>query len=157
MECLLIGGAPSVGKSECIYRATQYLINQGYHDTMNSVPGSFKDFRAVLEGVNKNGKNIRIIINTPTDTANIIKDFKKFYDENGYYDILISSIRDDNFWPRQEFFKIMNFNLPESSFLEIPLGKVTRRQDKFKDAIKWYKEKIDKLIVHTLKNRPFDI
>ena len=75
---------------------------------------------------------------------------------NGKYDILISSIRDDNFWPRLDFFKIMEVN-EDSNFIEIPLGKITRRGSNFSVALHWYKNKIDKLIEHILDNKPFEI
>lgn len=155
MNCLLIGGAPSVGKSQCIYRFTKHLISNGFIDITNSVPQVFKDFKAVLEGINKNGKQVRIIICTASDTVKHINNFKKYFDENGTYDILISSVRDDNFWPRKDFFRIMNIN--EEGILEIPLAKITRRGSNFNTALKWYQNKIDQLVLHTLHNKPFDI
>lgn len=157
MNCLLIGGAPSVGKSESIYRLSVYLLNHGYTDITNTVPPEFRDFRTVLAGINHNGVLTRIIINSPTDTYAIIEDFKKFFDENGSYDILISSIRDENFYPRSEFFKIMNLEALSTSLLEIPFAKITRRGDSFDRAINWYQNKMDDLIIHTLKNTPFVI
>jgi len=47
--------------------------------------------------LDKYGNTIRIIIiiNTATDTEDIIRNFKKFYDNNLSMDILISSMRDD--------------------------------------------------------------
>lgn len=157
MECLLIGGAQSVGKSESIYRLTQHLLANGFSDILNRVPTTFSDFRAILEGTDSNGKQIRIIINTPTDTTEIIQSFKVFFDTNGKYDILISSVRDDNFWPRNDFFRIMGINAQENLIIEIPLAKITRRSDNFDVALNWYQDKIDKLLIHTLRNRPFNI
>jgi hypothetical protein len=157
MNCLLIGGAPSVGKSESIYRLAVYLLNHGYTDITNTFPPEFRDFRSVLAGINQNGVQTRIIINSPTDTYAIIEDFKKFFDENGSYDILISSIRDDNFYPRPEFFKIMNLEAICNTFLEIPFAKITRRGDRFDRAINWYQKKMDDLIIYTLNNTPFVI
>ena len=155
MNCLLLGGAPSVGKSESIYRLAKHLLSKGFLDITNSVPEKFEDFRAVLEGLNKKGDKIRIIINTPTDTVKIINDLFNFFHEHGTYDILISSVRDDNFWPRSDFFRIMN--LDEESTFEIPLAKITRRGDNFDNALSWYQEKIDKLVVELLNNEPFNI
>jgi len=157
MDCLLIGGASSVGKSESIYRLTKYLISQGFSDVSNSVPNDFKDFKAVIEGNGQSGKPIRIIINTATDTPDIISNFKVFYDKNGTFDMLISSIRDDNFWPRVEFFKIMKISDETHNIIEIPLAKITRRGTNFQIALKWYQDKIDRLIINTLSNRPFMI
>ncbi|KOS05533.1 hypothetical protein AM493_05415 [Flavobacterium akiainvivens] len=158
MECLLIGGAQSVGKSETIYRLAQRLIRAGFGIIAGTLPIPFSDFRVVLEGSNKYGKKIKIIINSPTDTDIIINDFKVFFDSNGgSYDILISSVRDDDFWPRPQFFSIMNISTPKDFILEIPLGKITRRGLNFPVALAWYQQQNDFLIDHTLSNTPFDI
>lgn len=154
MESLLIGGAPSVGKSETIYRLANRLVGKGFVVVAGSIPTTFNDFRVVVEGTNTDGKEIRIIINSPTDTVAIINDFKGFLDVNGKYDILISSIRDNNFWPRQDFFKIIGI---DKSLIEIPLAKITRRDNNFSVALDWYKDNIDRLIDHTLSNKPFRI
>lgn len=106
---------------------------------------------------NKNN-NIKIIINSPSDTVPIINDFKKFYDINGgNYDIVISSIRDDGFYPRTDFFKIMNINPTTNFVLEIPLAKITRRETNFTTALNWYNIQIDNLISHALQNQPFNL
>jgi len=156
MKSLLIGGAPSVGKSETIYRLTNSFIAKGFVVVSGFIPTSFDDFKTVIEGTNVNGELIRIIINSPTDTVAIINDFKRFFDANGKYDIMISSIRDNNFWPRQDFFRIMGISENEN-LIEIPLGKITRRNDNHLKALNWYKNKIDKLIEHTLSNKPFNL
>jgi hypothetical protein len=156
MESLLIGGAQSVGKSGAIHRLANRLIARGFLPIVSSVPVKFYDFEVVLEGTNRNGKIIRIIINSSTDTPGIIKKFKAFFDKNGTYDILISSIRDDGYWPRREFFKIMGLN-PKKNLLEIPLGKITRRNANASIARTWYEDKVDKLIDHVLDNPPYNL
>jgi len=156
MENLLIGGAQSVGKSNSIYRLANRLVASGFVVVSGFIPTIFDDFKVVLEGVNKSDKKIRIIINSPTDTIDIINNFKEFFDDNGVYDILISSIRDNNFYPRSHFFRIMGLS-EYTNTLEIPLGKITRRSTNFATALNWYEEKIDKLIDHTLSNSPYGI
>ncbi len=157
MECLLIGGAQSVGKSEAIYRLTNNLTAFGYTVVAGSIPATFSDFRVVLEGQNRFGKIVRIIINSPTDTVDIINDFKTFFDTNGNYDILISSIRDGNFWPRGDFFRIMNISRPKEFILEIPLAKITRRDSNFPIALNWYQTQIDNLLNHIVVNTPYNL
>lgn len=157
MECLLIGGAQSVGKSEAIYRLASCLVLRGFNVVAGSIPTTFIDFRVVLEGNNKTKQKIRIIINSPTDTEDIIEAFKHFYDNNGSYTILVSSVRDDNFYPRQDFFRIMNISSPKDFVLEIPLAKITRRDVNFTTALNWYQIQIDNLLNHTLKNAPFNL
>jgi hypothetical protein len=157
MDCLLFGGAQSVGKSESIYRLTTYLLGKGFVDILGKVPPVFKDFSAVLEGFNKNGKAVRVIINTATDTTDIIVNFRKFYDNNGSYDILISSIRDYNFWPRAEFFSIMGITHKSHQIIEVPLAKITRRGTNFTIALSWYYNHIDELSQHLIGYHPFNI
>ena len=157
MECLLIGGAESVGKSETIYRITKNLIKSGFIIVAGTFPSTFEDFRAVLEGKNTEGKTVRIIINSPTDTVIIINAFKDFFDNNGNYDILISSVRDGGFWPRGDFFNIMNISKPKDFILEIPLAKITRRGTNFDTALDWHQRKMDDLTNHILTNNPFNL
>ncbi|MBY8963157.1 hypothetical protein KJK34_10375 [Flavobacterium sp. D11R37] len=157
MDCLLIGGAQSVGKSETIYRLTENLIAAGYLVTAGTFPATFTDFRVVLQGPNRFGKTVNIIINSPTDTVDIINDFKSFFDANGTYDILISSIRDVNFWPRGDFFRIMGITSPKDFILEIPLAKITRRDTNFPIALNWYQRQMDNLMNHLLVNTPFNL
>lgn len=157
MECLLLGGSYSVGKSESIYRLANHLILNGFTDVTGTVPTLFTDFRAVLEGKNKLGENIRIIINSPTDTVKIIDEFKAFYDLNGTYDILISSVRDDNFWPRQDFFTIMNISSPKDFILELPLAKILRQGPNFTMALNWYQNQIDNTLHFILANSPYNL
>lgn len=157
MDCLLIGGAQSVGKSEAIFRLTNRLINRGFTVVAGSLPTTFIDFRVILEGHNSAGTKVRIAINSATDTVDIINHFKSFYDNNGSYDILISSIRDGNFWPRQDFLTIMNIDPATHFILEIPLAKITRRGANFNTALNWYENQIDILVDHSLRNTPFQI
>lgn len=157
MDSLLIGGAQSIGKSGAIYRLTHRLITKGFIVVSGSFPATFVDFKVVLEGYNIQGKKVRIIINSATDTVDIINQFKDFYDKNGSYDILVSSIRDNNFWPRLDFFSIMKINPAKDFILEIPLAKITRRGSNFSIALNWYENQLDTLIDHSLRNPPFQV
>jgi hypothetical protein len=156
MNCLLLGGAPSVGKSQAIYRIANYIINNGFSELTNTYPSQFGDFHTVLAGKDLEGNNIRIIINSPSDTVKIIENFKVFFDKHGKYDILISSVRDDGKWPRQEFFSLMGLDNRNHFILEIPLSKITRRTTK-ETALKWYQDKLDDLILHLLSNKPYSV
>ncbi len=155
MEHLLVGGAQSVGKSENIYTLVRdFLIPKGFQIIAGTFPATFGDFKALFEGVDKNGKTVRIIVNTATDTVDIINDFKKFSNSNLPADILISSVRDDNFWPRKEFFTIMGI---VSNVIEVPLAKITRRGANFNIALTWYQEKNYKLLTYILESSPFNL
>lgn len=158
MDCLLFGGAQNVGKSETIFRLANRLVGSGFTIIGGSIPVTFNDFRVVLEGMSGLGVKIKIILNSATDTVDIINDFKNFYDSNGgLYDIMISSVRDDDFWPRNDFFRIMNINTTKDFILEIPLAKISRRGSNKLVALNWYEQQIDNLIEHTITNRPFSL
>lgn len=156
MESLLLGGAPSVGKTEAINRLKDELIKRRFTIVIEEIVGFHGDFRAILKGRDKNGEEIIIIINSATDTPQLIKDFKTFFDANGTYDFLISSVREHNFWPRKEFFDIMELK-PKHNVLEIPLAKITRRGTNFSTALSWYGNTLDILLNHILSNHPFNI
>jgi len=158
MECLLIGGAQTVGKSETIYRLANRLLSKGFVIVSGSIPSTFGDFRCILEGINKLGMNVKIIINSPSDNVPIINNFKAFYDSNGaIYDIFVSSVRDGGFYPRNDFFNIMQINNINNSILELPLGKINRRRGNFLIALTWYQNQVDNLIDNILLNQPFNL
>ncbi len=162
MKTLLFGGAPSVGKSESIYRLAKKLIDKGYIDTYSMVPESFEDFRAILEKKNKNGQ-IQIAINTASDDIARLIELKNLIDDNPQINILVSSIRDDNFYPRNQFFEYSGINELIDTIVEIPLAKITRKgnvQDVASNksrALNWYRNKIDKLSLLILTNEPFNV
>lgn len=157
MKSLLIGGAQNTGKSQAIYRIANTLLGKGFKIIAGSIPASFIDFMVVLKGKDNNGKTVLIIINSATDTEDIIKEFKKFFDANGVYDMLISSVRDDDYYPRKEFFKIMKLNGKDDFILEIPFAKITRIKKYRANPLKWFANNMDNLITHLLKNNPFNI
>jgi len=166
MKCLLFGGAESVGKSKAIYRLAKRLITppatgatspfSTFKDVHGSVPASFADFHAVLEGKNNKGEDIRIIINSPTDTKAIINKFKKFYDSNGTYDILISSVKEDSYPVRSYFFKTMSISPSKNFILEIPLAKVRRGVIRAV-SLNWYEKNLDGLVEHVLNRDPYNL
>jgi len=157
MNSLLIGGAQNTGKSQAIYRIANTLVTKGFVIIAGSIPPTFNDFNVVLKGKDKNGKNIKIVINSATDTTDIIKNFKIFYDKHGVYDILISSIRDDDFYPRKDFFNIMAINEHDDSVLEIPFAKITRIKIYRAKPLIWFADKMNSLINHILNNNPFNV
>lgn len=157
MRYLLIGGAETVGKTGTIIRLTDLLISKGYSVVSGKYPSPNGEVRIVLEGKDANDKTIKILINSATDTYKIIKDLKRFIDNNLGFDILVSSVRDEGSWPRKEFFSILNINKTEEHLIEIPLAKITRRKTKFPIALSWYEKRIDKLIALVITSTPFNL
>ncbi len=166
MKCLLLGGAPGVGKTGAMIRLAKNLIDNGFKkiegDDVPKFPvnGEFaEDFKCILKGKDRDGKEIKIIINSPSDTPKLIREFGYFYNSNGgekEFDILISSVRDGEFFPRKDFFEIMELENTDNFILEIPLAKVTRRGGR-DIAQNWYNDSIDNFVKHTLKNNPFNL
>ena len=154
MIYLLIGGAPSVGKTEAITRIAELLRRINFTPIAGTFPPTQKDFRVVMEGIDKNGKRIRILINSATDNEQLISKLKSFYDENDSVDFVISSVR-DVFGIRDALFSIMNIRANDT-VIEIPLGKVRTGVNR-PVALEWYQNRLDNLIALTLSNSPFEI
>ena len=158
MKILLISGMECVGKTTSIRRLAETLIREnGFHlENCVSLPLRLtEDFKIILY---KN--DFRIIINSASDSIEIINSFKIFFEENILqgYNILISSVRDDDFYPRKDFFETISQLSQSSDFtLEIPLAKTTRRGYNSDIQLKWYKEKIDSLLTHILQCPPYNI
>ena len=158
MKILLISGMERVGKTTSIRRLTETLIkSKGFQpeNNVNLPSNPTKDFKIILH---KN--DFRIIINSASDNINIINSFKDFFEENILkgYNIFISSVRDDDFYPRKNFFETINQLSQNIDFtLEIPLAKTTRQYNNFDIQLKWYEEKIDSLLTHILEHHPYNI
>lgn len=158
MNTLLIGGAPSTGKTMSLVFIGNYLLSKGFRCTsINTIPANeeIKDYKAVLEGKNSDNKNIRIIINSASDTKEIIDSFNDFYNSNGVYDILISSIR-DIYQERDYLLDTLQINSRSDAIIEIPLAKITRRND-YSSAQNWYKTITQNLIIKILSSSSFKI
>ena len=75
MNYLLIAGAPSVRKSQSIYRLVRALLaSNKFFVMVGNFPSTFCDFKIILEGSFDNKSYKRILINSATDTTAIIDD-----------------------------------------------------------------------------------
>ena len=151
METLLIGGAPSTGKTGAIIWVENYLLSKGFKCVKKIVLNA--DFMAILEGKNKDKKIIRIVINSASDTEDIIDKFYSFMNSNGIYDILISSIRDIYHERDYLFNKIKPLS---KGIVEFPLAKITRRND-YQKAKAWYDKYVFSMLEAVLLNQPFSV
>lgn len=147
MKYLLFEGASNVGKTTAIIRFANSLINKhGYVCVNGNIPaaGSNKD-KAVLENANAKSGYKRIIVNSASDYPETLDECKTFADSNLPYDIVISSCRmEKNLY--SYFFKIFSVNSSRDKVFEIPMAKINHRNQALKNhAMKWYKDKIDKL------------
>lgn len=166
MNYLLFGGTQNVGKSETIWRVTQDLRSRGFTIFAGSIPTlpiplpriPFPDFKVVLQGTDRMGKIINVLLNSPTDDPTKVKELRDFLDGlNFNVDILISSIRDANSWPRQCFETAFPINPVVDFRLEIPLARISRQRADFQLALTWYQQTIDILVEHILSRDPFNI
>lgn len=162
---LLIGGQPNTGKSSTISRifltlSSNYTKITNINFTKTTLPPTFplQDFSALLEGVNKNGLKVKILVHSATDdryNIDLLEDYINNYQPN----IVICSIRDIG-WERNEVLRIVNNNY----HIEIPLAKVTRRgkhsklsNNNFNNSLYWYIRSIDKIIIQQVKSPVFDL
>ena len=158
MKYLLLGGSHNTGKSTSIWRLAQSLLRSGFIVIDGSVPTIFHDFRAILEGLDKNGKKIIILINSATDEPPIILDLRNYFDSLAYtIDIFISSVRDPDCRVRKVFFNMFPINPTVDFLLEIPLGRILSQRSDYHIALAWYQNTIDSLVMHTLNSTPFDL
>jgi hypothetical protein len=114
----------------------------------------YKDFRAILN----NDEERYIAINSATDKTKLIQGFQAFIEKNKdkNISIIISSIRDINV-PRKKKLRqcfLDKLNISEKDIdIELPLAKIKGPEvdlqisQKQKDiALKWYEDKIDKML-----------
>lgn len=166
MNCLLLGGASDVGKTTVIHSIAKQLELKGFkcNSDRNKPFDSaiVKDFICLFEGQDKNGSSVKIIVNSGTDLISMINNFGQFYEtqnQSSKCDILISSIRDEGCASeRNNFFSTISINQKNDFILEIPFGKVRKGKKRNRpQAIIWYQKKMEELIIHILKNSPFNL
>ena len=158
MEYLLISGAQDVGKTKSIYLLVRDILKEkkGFQEIDGKFPKKCIDFIVLLEGKDKDGKTVRIIVNSPTDHPSLVDRLKNFKEKNQKkqpVNFLISSVRDGN----QEikyFFDTMDIT---SNFIEVPLAKIIPDRKDYKAALKRYQDTVSKLLAHILEAPPFDL
>ena len=169
MKILLIGGAPNTGKSNAVTMCANYLVNKGfalvdcqnYSNKKISLPkiatgsNSSKDFLAKFEGTDKNGKKITVLITSASDTTEIIDANFKYF-QNTTCDIYISSVRDIGS-VRKYLFSKFNFTSDDKSLIEFPLAKMSRRNENWFIAKKWYDSAVQNMLEFILGSKPFEI
>jgi KaiC/GvpD/RAD55 family RecA-like ATPase len=171
MDYLLISGAPNTGKTEVVYDITAYLIRQGYKIKEDGLytkfvapkpvkPAKIEDFQVLLQKKEDDGKIKTILVNSPSDNDECLRNFKQFYNKHPNVDIVITSIRaygtyniDDM---RTKFWNFLNPDSQGNSMIELPLAKLTQRYVK-DNAIELYQGSVNKVIEFILKNHPYSI
>ena len=165
MNIFLIGGAPNTGKTNAVVWIANQLIVNGFtlKECINysykkiAIPkvatkaNSTKDFLAVFEGKNKNGKKINITIASASDTKKII-DKNTSYLKNHPCDLYISSIRDIN---EEREFVLKQFR--NEQIYEFPVAKVSRKEDNWFKSKDWYDESVHNILSLILRNPPFEL
>ena len=153
MNFLLISGAPNTGKTTITTMIESYLRSIGFRNYCRRYIFPENDSAIVLEGTNINGKTIRILLNTPSDTIGIIDEVYEYYQQNSPVDFVITTVR-DMYDERNYLFETFNINNYE--YYEIPLARVTRRNDN-EEAKENYFTRVLDLVKHILSMEPFYI
>jgi len=169
MKVLLIGGAPSTGKSNAVAMCANYFVGKGFKliDCQDYDGKQIKlpkvvigdkyptDFLAKLEGKDSNNKIISVILTSASDTSGMI-DINFNYLQNQKCVIYISSIRDIDY-ERKYLLKKFNFTNEASVLLEIPLAKMSRRNPNWYTAKAWYDITVQNILSHILNTKPFEV
>lgn len=153
MKILLMSGAPNTGKTTLINRIEQYLRSIGFRNFCRRYTVFENDRAVILEGSNNRGVTVRILLNTASDTVNIINAVNEYYQQNCPVDYLITSVR-DMYKEREYLFE--TFSVNDNEYYEIPLAKVSRRKDN-EEAKENYYTRVLTLIKHILSMKPFYI
>ena len=181
MNTLFISGSPNTGKTQTIYDLTAYLHNYQEYDiktgyTSKGYPLTsdfFKtpkpdeakgiDFLCVLEKKIEGNKPITVLINSASDELENIENLIYLFEENSEVDTVISSIRADGFNDEMrtelydKFQKLLIELGLDTMEIEIPLAKITSKDDNFVNALRCYQKNINELVKRVLRNPPFNL
>ena len=169
MKVFLIGGAPNTGKTNAISMCANYLTGRGfsvcdcrdYNGKSIALPKVVggtkyaKDFLARLEGKDVNNNTVSVILTSASDMTGII-DCNFNYLQGNTCDIFISSIRDLGY-ERRYMLNKFQLNKDGGNFLEFPLAKMSRRNQKWYIAKNWYDAAVQKMLCHLLQSSPFEL
>jgi len=98
MKVILIQGAENTGKTILCNRIDEWLLNVKNFSIEDREPktstSKIEDFKAIYSK-KIDAKEIRIILNSSSDTLKIIDDFKRYYvnNQNNGYDMFVTTIR----------------------------------------------------------------
>ncbi len=169
MKVLLIGGAPNTGKTNAVAICAHYLINQSFtlldcqdiNGNKMQLPkiangvNSPNDFLARLEGFDRNKKRVSVIITSASDTDVIIDNNLKYLQKQNC-DIYVSSVRDIG--PERKYlFTKFKFNTDNNGLIEFPLAKMSRKNQNWYTAKKWYDTTVKKMLETILGSNLFNI
>ncbi len=149
---IFISGAPNTGKSTILKTLHKFLKEtKKFKETKSKIIANDEGM-FILEGYNNKGKSIKILLNYPSDTVDIIDNVYDFYTKNKPFDIVITSIRDMH---SERDYLLDKFNITED-YIELPLAKVTRKNDK-KLACNSYYTRVLNLLKHILSLSPYNL
>ncbi len=98
MKVILIQGKANTGKTTLCNRIDEWLLNVKKFSIEDREPktstSKIEDFKAIYSK-KIDTKEIRIILNSSSDTLKIIDDFKRYYvnNQNNGYDMFVTTIR----------------------------------------------------------------
>ena len=98
MKVILIQGKANTGKTTLCNRIDEWLLNVKNFSIEDREPktstSKTEDFKAIYSK-KIDTKEIRIILNSSSDTLKIIDDFKRYYvnNQNNGYDMFVTTIR----------------------------------------------------------------
>jgi len=163
MNYFLFGGATNVGKTEAVVRIAHYLLGKGFCDILkpSSIPQLNQqqtDFKAVMDGVDRNGKNVRFIINSAADIEQNIDALSVFCQTNAPYHAVISAIRCEGHCSnmRQYFWAKLGIGQSDT-VVEIPMASISANHNNWVDIRQWYKDGVDEITHLLLRNSPFHV
>lgn len=145
MKYLLFEGSSNVGKTSSINRfAHNLILNYGYNCVVGNLPpvGSKKDFQIVLENKTSNNGNKRVVVNSASDSTEIIDSANVFCNSNIPYDVIVSSCREEAHLYTY-FFTVFSISSNDKVF-ELPMAKINHRNPILKSqGMRWFKNKVD--------------
>lgn len=149
---IFISGAPNTGKSTILKTLHKFLKETKNFKEIKKEIIANNEGMFILEGYNNKEKPIKILLNYPSDTVDIIDNVYDFYTKNKPFDIVITSIRD--MYSERDYL-LEKFNITED-YIELPLAKVTRKNDK-NLACNSYYTRVLNLLKHILSLPPFNL
>lgn len=163
MEVLFISGNEGAGKTPTTQNLMNTMHNLGYnakHWTKSCKETDAMEAQFIKSYVNDEKRKL-VIINSPSDDKNVIEIAGNFIkqqireNDNKHKIFIVTAARNEGDLQRENLLKMLNETCGKINVTEIPLARINENAGH--EVHDWYHRKVDEIVMHILRNKPFNL
>lgn len=162
MKTLFIAGNEGAGKTPVCNNLEKLLCEsyKVFHKRIANPQGHEEDFIKIFEGMTKDRRDIRIVLNSASDSQEVINNMiaklqLAFEGKRHTNIILITTARNTGDAARDYLEKEIANICSDNEIIEFPLARINDKADE--SVHNWYHKSVDEILKHILANEPFNL